>query len=143
MITHDQPDIPFDARWQTVTELSFYGELGCEYKAIEKVAEILASAHVPESILMEARRAIACVMEKEMSTNVTEQVQHIFTILVQTQLSEPLEGPVIEADSMKLNSDLRGIGFFLTEKRTVETESANIMNHVFISIHLYREDHLV
>jgi len=143
MIKRDQPEIPFDARWQTVTELSFYGVSGCEYKAIEKVAEILASAHVPESILMEAKQAVACVIEKEISTFVSDQVQRSFTILVQAQLSEPLEYSIIEADGMKLNSGSRGIGFFLTEKRTLETESGNIVNHVFISVHLYREDHLV
>ena len=61
MIKSDRPEIPFDTRWQTVIELSFDGASGREYEAIEKVAEILACTHVPESVLLEAKQAVARV----------------------------------------------------------------------------------
>ena len=61
MIKSDRPEIPLDTRWQTVLELSFDGASDREYEAIEKVAEILACTHVPESVLMEAKQAVARV----------------------------------------------------------------------------------
>jgi hypothetical protein len=136
MIKRDDEPVHTKSRWQTEAELSLHGVLGCEYEAAEKVAEILVSVHIPDRVLVEAKQAVTMVMEKEMSNIEADQHQRTFTILVQTQLSQPLETPTNEIDSRELHSRSRCWGFFITEKRTSET---NAEDHVVISIHLYHE----
>jgi hypothetical protein len=139
MIKRDETPIYSESRWQTVAELSVRGELGCEHKAAEKVAEILMSVHIPDTVLVEVKQAVTKVMEKEMSNIVADQAQRTFTILVWTQLAQSLETPANEADNRESHSRSRGWGFFLTEKRTSETKFGNAMNHAVINVHLYHE----
>ncbi len=108
-------------------------------RASEKVAEILMSIHIPDRVLVEAKQAVAKVMEKEMSNMVADQAQRVFTILVQTQVAQSLETPAAEADSSETHSPSRGWSFFLTEKRISETKLGNPMYHVVINVYLYHE----
>jgi len=139
MIKREEKPVYSESRWLTVAELSLRGELGCEHEATEKVAEILASIHIPDRVLAETKQAIANVVEKEMSNIVVDQVQRIFTILVQTQLAQSLETPATEADNGETHSPSRGWSFFLTEKGISGTKLGDPMHHIVISVHLYHE----
>ena len=126
-------------RWLTVAELSLRGEVGCEHKASEKVAEILVGIHIPDRVIMEAIQAVAKVMEKEMLNIETDQAQQAFTIIVQTQLAQSLEIPAAEAISGDTHPSSRGWSFFLTEKRITDTMSGLPMCQLLINVHLYHE----
>jgi len=143
MIKRDKQPVYSESRWQTVAEFSLSGELGCEHKAAEKVAEILVSVHIPDRVLVEAKQVVAMVMEKEMVRIIADQAQRTFTILIWTQLAQSVETHATEADSGELHSRSRGWGFFLTEKRISEAKLGNAMNHVVINVHLYHEGHPV
>jgi len=138
-MTRDEKPVYSESRWQTVAELMLRGELGCEHEASEKVAEILVSIHIPDRVLVEAKQAVAKVIEKEMSNMVADQAQWAFTILVKTQLNPLLETPANKADSRESHSLSRGWGFFLTERRASDTEFGIPMYHVVINVHLYYE----
>lgn len=139
MIKREEKPVYSESRWQTVAELSLRGKLGCEHEASEKVAEILVSIHIPDRVLAEANQAVAKVVEKEMSNLVADQAQRAFTILVQTQLAQSLETPAAGAISSEKHPSSRGWGFFLTEKRILETKSGIPMCHFVINVHLYHE----
>jgi hypothetical protein len=139
MIKRDEKPLYSESRWQTVAELSLRGEGDCELEAAEKVAKILVSVHIPDRILMEVKQAVTKVMEKEMSNIVADQAQRMFTLLVLIQVSQSLEIPINEADNRESHSRSRGWGFFLTEKKTPETELGNKMIHFVINVHLYHE----
>ena len=138
-MTRDGKPVYSESRWQTVAELSLCGEMGCEHEALEKVAEILVSIHIPDRVLVDAKQAVARVIEKEMSNMVADQAQWALMILVKTQLTQLLETPANEADSRESHSLSRGWGFFLTEERASETEFGIPMYHVVINVHLYHE----
>jgi hypothetical protein len=139
MIKREEKPVYSESRWQIVAQFSLRGKLGCEHEASEKVAEILVSVHIPDRVLVDAKQAVAKVMEKEMSRIVADQAQWAFTIIVQTQLAPSIEAPANEADNREPSSGYSGWGFFLTENRAPETELGNKMNHVQISVHLYKE----
>jgi len=75
MMTRDEKPVYSESRWQTVAELSLRGELGCEHEASERVAEILMSIHIPDRVLVEAKQAVAKVIEKEMYNMVADQAR--------------------------------------------------------------------
>ena len=143
MIMHDEKPVYSESQWQTVAELPLHDELGCEREAAEKVAAILVSVNIPDRILVEAKKAVTKVIEKEMSNLTVDQTQRIFTILVRTQVSQYSEMPANESDCRESHSHLRGWGFFLTEKRILESKLGNAMNNVVIDVHLYHEGHPV
>ncbi len=143
MTKRDQPPISSEGQWRTVAELSLRGELGCEHEAMEKLAEILVSIHIPDRVLVEAKQTVSRIMEKEMSHIVADQAKRTFTILVRTQFAQSLEMSVNEAGHRELHSRSRGWGFFLTEKRISETELSNAVDQVVINVYLYQEGHPV
>ena len=142
MLKSNQQPLSTEGLWQTVVEFSLPGEAGFEHQVAEMVSEILVSVHVPDRVLVEAKQAVSKVMEKEMSCIVADQIQRIFTILVQIQSVQSFEMPVNGDNREELHSSPRGWGFFLTEKRILGTELGYAVDHVVMSIHLYHEGHL-
>jgi hypothetical protein len=136
MIKRDQGSVYSESRWQTVASLSLGGEAGCEYEAAESVGRILARARIPDPVLMEAKRAVARTMEKELSRTGADQAQRTFTIVIRTHLAHLSEGPF---EPGEVSPRPAGWGFFLTGMMMTDTELGGETHHMAMSLYLYQE----
>jgi len=141
MLNSNQQPLSNEGQWHTIVKFSLPGEVDCERQVAELIAELLVGVPIRDGIIEEAKQAVSKVMEKEMFYMVADQIQRIFTI--QIQLSQSVEALIEEADNMKSHSRLIGSGFFLTEKRTSDTELGSGTNNIVINVHFYHEGLLV
>jgi hypothetical protein len=139
MVKREEPPLYSAGQWQKVGEFSLHSELGCEQEAQEKIAEILASAHITGRALIDTNQAVTTVMEKEISSTLRNQTHWTFTIFVNNKLVQSLRASMNLAENCESSSGSSCWGFFLTEKRTSETMSSITLHHIDISIHLYQE----
>ena len=137
MITRHQQPVYSESRWQTIAELSLCGGAGCELEAVERVTQILVRVRVPDPVLMEAKRAVTRIMERELSRAVADQARRTFTIVIRAQAAGLSESP---SDDRDVPLRLGGWGFFLTSK-VMTAADLDDTHHVVMSLHLYQEGH--